>query len=253
MPRAARKKSSTDIYHVMLRGINRQEIFQDEEDYSRFLRTLSDCKQVSGFKLYAWCLMPNHIHLLLRVQNEPLDLIIKRIGSRYVWWYNMKYERIGHLFQDRYKSEPVEDDAYFLTVLRYILQNPMKAGLESAPGSWPWSSFPHYCGEEDYITDTAFADGFFPDRKALIAYLCQRSEDRGMDERQRMSRISDDKAAAIAEAITDCQEADAFQRLDRPTQREYVIRLRQAHLSIAQIARLTGIPSTTIFRITKVE
>ena len=159
MPRAARKRSATDIYHVMLRGINRNAIFQDDEDHRRFLRTLSDCKQVSGFRLYAWCLMPNHIHLLVHVQKEPLELIIKRIGSRFVWWYNMKYERVGHLFQDRYRSEPVEDDTYFLTVLRYIMQNPVKAGLADAPGGWPWSSYIHYNGGEDFITDTAFADG----------------------------------------------------------------------------------------------
>jgi len=253
MPRAARKKSSTDIYHVMLRGINRQEIFQDEEDYRRFLRTLSDCKQVSGFKLYAWCLMPNHIHLLIHVQNEPLDTIIKRIGSRYVWWYNMKYERVGHLFQDRYKSEPVEDDTYFLTVLRYIIQNPMKAGLETSPGNWPWSSYPHYCGEEDYITDTAFADGFFPAREALINYLCQQNEDQGMEDRIRPPHLSDEKAASVAARITGYRVPEDYQKLGKPTQQELVLRLRQAHLSIAQIARLTGIPATTVFRITKVE
>ena len=127
MPRSARRLSATDTYHVMLRGINRQQIFMDDEDCRRFVRILSDCKQLSGFELYAWCLMPNHIHMLIHVQNEPLEKIIKRIGSRFVWWYNMKYERVGHLFQDRYRSEPVEEDAYFLTVLRYILPIPRDA------------------------------------------------------------------------------------------------------------------------------
>ncbi|MDO4866392.1 MAG: transposase [Clostridia bacterium] len=253
MPRSARRLSATDTYHVMLRGINRQQIFMDDEDYRRFVRTLSDCKQLSGFELYAWCLMPNHVHLLIHVRNEPLEKIIKRIGSRFVWWYNMKYERVGHLFQDRYRSEPVEEDAYFLTVLRYILQNPMKAGLEKVPGSWPWSSYAHYSGNEDFLTDTAFADGFFTDRAALLDYLCQQNTDRALDEHPRAVHLSDEKAAAVASELTHCKTPEAFRQLDKATQRDCVVRLRQAHLTIAQIARLTGIPSTTIFRFTKME
>ena len=128
MPRTARTKSESGIYHVMLRGINQQVIFKDEEDNRKFLEVLNDCKAVSGYKLFAYCLMGNHIHLLIKVEKEDLEQIFKRIGGRFVYWYNGKYSRGGHLFQDRYKSEPVETDEYFLAVLRYIHQNPVKAG-----------------------------------------------------------------------------------------------------------------------------
>jgi len=83
MPRSARKKSTTGIYHVMLRGINRQRIFEDDEDYEKFLQTMYLCKTLSGFELYGYCLMGNHVHLLIKEVNESLDLIFKRIGSRY--------------------------------------------------------------------------------------------------------------------------------------------------------------------------
>jgi REP element-mobilizing transposase RayT len=73
--------------------------------------------------------MGTHVHLLIKEETEALGKIMKRIGVRYVYWYNRKYERSGHLFQDRYKSEPVDDDGYFMTVLRYIHQNPRKSGL----------------------------------------------------------------------------------------------------------------------------
>ena len=129
MPRQARKKSESGIYHVMLRGINQQQIFEDSEDCDKFIQILQECKAVSGFKLFAYCLMGNHIHLLIKPEKEPLEQVFKRIGGRYVYWYNVKYQRVGHLFQDRFKSEPVEDDSYFLTVIRYIHQNPVKAGL----------------------------------------------------------------------------------------------------------------------------
>ena len=73
--------------------------------------------------------MGNHIHLLIQEGREPIEQVMKRIAARFVYWYNIKYRRAGHLFQDRYKSEPVENDAYFLTVIRYIHQNPIKAKL----------------------------------------------------------------------------------------------------------------------------
>ena len=75
MPRSARKISGTNIYHVMLRGINRQDIFEEEEDFLRFLAVLKECKEISGFELYAYCLMTNHVHLLIKTGKEPLDLI----------------------------------------------------------------------------------------------------------------------------------------------------------------------------------
>ena len=129
MPRQPRRKSESGIYHIMLRGINQQTIFEDDADYRRFLDTLEKYKAVSGYTVFAYCLMSNHVHLLLKVADEDLDMIMKRIGGSYVFWYNWKYSRRGHLFQDRFKSEPVETDPYFLAVLRYIHQNPVKAKI----------------------------------------------------------------------------------------------------------------------------
>jgi len=97
MPRQARKLSSTGIYHVMLRGINQQQIFEDEEDYDKFLQILKECKEVSEFRLLAYCLMGNHVHLLIKQEQERLDTVFRRIAGRYVYWYNVKYRRVGHL------------------------------------------------------------------------------------------------------------------------------------------------------------
>ena len=141
MPRTARKISETGIYHVMLRGINRQNIFEDDQDRLYFMSVLASCKKVSGFRLHAFVLMSNHIHLLLEPLDEPLDMIFRRIGTRYAVWYNRKYQRAGHLFQDRFRSENVSTVQYYQTVLRYILQNPMKAGMEKHPGEYRWSSY----------------------------------------------------------------------------------------------------------------
>jgi len=156
MPRKARKVSSTGIYHIMIRGINRQSIFLDKEDNEKFLQIVEECKVLSEFNLYGYCLMGNHVHLLLREGKEKLELIFKRIGSRYVHWYNKKHLRCGHLFQDRYKSEAVESDQYFVVALRYIHQNPIRAGLSKSCGDYKWSSYNNYIGAKG-IVDCEFA------------------------------------------------------------------------------------------------
>jgi REP element-mobilizing transposase RayT len=129
MPRAARDISENGIYHIMLRGSNRQTIFEDYRDIERLIDTVKRYKSVSKYELYAYCFMNNHVHFLMKETEEPVSISIKRISSSYVFWYNKKYERCGHLFQERFKSEVIDSDEYFLTVLRYIHQNPMKAGI----------------------------------------------------------------------------------------------------------------------------
>lgn len=115
MPRQARGKSEIGIYHIMIRGANRQEIFHDDEDRLRFLDTLNKVKITSEMNVYGWCLMNNHFHLLLKEGNQDISIIMKRLGVSFVWYYNQKYKTTGHLFQDRFKSENVETDKYLLT------------------------------------------------------------------------------------------------------------------------------------------
>ena len=129
MPRQARKESGTGIYHVMLRGINRQDIFEEAEDYMRMFSCLQQMLEQYddlGNRLpplctfYAYCMMSNHVHLLFRVNQEDIGSTIKHLAVMYAMYYNQKYSRSGHVFQDRFKSEPVNDMAYFVTLLRYM-------------------------------------------------------------------------------------------------------------------------------------
>ena len=153
MARTLRTKSETGIYHVMMRGVNHQIIFEQPSDYSRFQELLGqfanpkdeqNLPQPPRCSFYAYCLMPNHVHLLIKEESEDLSSVIKRISAAYALYFNKKHERCGHLFQDRFKSEPVNDAAYFFTLLRYIHQNPMAAGLSKDVISYPWSSWMEY-------------------------------------------------------------------------------------------------------------
>ncbi len=129
MPRQQRNKSKSGYYHIMIRGNERKNIFLDEQDKSRFVEILNDKKKSVSFYLQAFCLMDNHVHLMISEGVDDIARVMKRITVSYVYYFNKKYKRIGHLFQDRFRSEVVEDDNYVLSLARYIHQNPVKAGI----------------------------------------------------------------------------------------------------------------------------
>ena len=248
MPRSARKKSESNIYHVMLRGINRQSIFEDDEDRFRFMTVLSRCRETSGFRLHAFVLMSNHIHLLIEPSDEPMELIFKRIGTSYAVWFNRKYSRAGHLFQDRFRSETVETDEYYKTVLRYILQNPIKAGIVSCLEEYRWSSYLAYKNGGGMLTDIQFAVNLFGSLDTMNEYLAQDNDDSVMDESEHDWRMRDESAKKIMKRITQCTSASDFQEYDLSVQKDFAGKLYLAGLTMGQIARLTGMSKTTVFR-----
>lgn len=146
MPRGARVKSRSGIYHIIFRGANRQEIFHDDDDCFKFLEIFGKYKRRANVDVFGWCLMNNHVHLLLKEGNEYISDTMKRIGVSFVWYYNEKYETSGHLFQDRFRSKNVETNLNLLRVIRYIHQNPVKAGMVERAGDWRWSSCLGYYG-----------------------------------------------------------------------------------------------------------
>jgi putative transposase len=156
MPRQARIGLSALIYHVITRGNNRSWVFEDREDFEKYLAILSRYKAKGGFLLYHWALMNNHVHLLLETtENSSLTKIMQGINLSYTLWFNRKYRRVGHLWQDRFRSYPVERDEYLLECGRYIERNPLRAGLVQCPGEYLWSSFKvHAEGRVDGITDS---------------------------------------------------------------------------------------------------
>jgi REP element-mobilizing transposase RayT len=144
MPRQARKKSKTGIYHVMLKGIDDRDIFLENFDRSKFIEQVIKAKEKAKFVFLAYCLMDNHAHLVIEEKNEEIGKSIKRITVGYVIWHNNKYGRTGHLFQNRFNSEVIETDNYLLTAVRYIHHNPVKAGIAKLPGDYEWSSYLQY-------------------------------------------------------------------------------------------------------------
>ena len=251
MPRTGRNKSKTKIYHLILRGINKQTIFEDDEDRIKFIQTLKECKNRSSMEIFAYCLMSNHIHLLIKEGKEDIGITMRRLGAMYVYWYNWKYDRCGHLFQDRYKSENVEDRNYLLTVLRYIHQNPIKAGIVNDIKNYRWSSYVEYT-DKTGITDKSFILSIFGENDASNAELfaeyhktVQADECLEIDESK---RIYDEEAKQIIARISGMSSASSIQLLDQNKRNELLKKCKREGLSTRQIARLTGISRNIILK-----
>jgi putative transposase len=155
MPRAARVVFPSMPYHVISRGNNREPIFQEKEDFEKYLEICKRYKNQYEFKLYHWVLMNNHIHLLVETkENNFLSKIMQGINLAYTIWFNRKNGKVGHLWQDRFKSAVVDRDSYLLECGRYIERNPLRARLVRDVEEYPWSSYRVYAyGRKDDLTD----------------------------------------------------------------------------------------------------
>lgn len=249
MARKARLKSDSGIYHVVLRGINRQTIFEDDEDFEKFLFLLSEYKKKCKFKLYAWCLMCNHIHLLIKIVEDPIDVVFKKIAGTYAVYFNTKYQRIGHLFQDRFGSEAVEDDAYFLQAVRYIHMNPVKAGICKSPENYEYSSYKEYLAKSvRRLTDCDMVlDMLGP--AEFVRYTLAQNEDALLDVSDIVGlKFTDEAAKAIIENVTGLRSASEFQLLNRDERDEALRIIVKKGVMINQAARLTGWSRRVVIR-----
>lgn len=247
MARTARVKSNSGIYHVMLRGINRQLILEDEEDHRKLKEILYQCKERCGYRLYAYCFLGNHVHLLIKEGEESVEQIFKRIGARYAYYFNQKYKRIGHLFQDRFKSEPIDDDSYLLTVVSYIHNNPIKAGLSKTVDGYPWSSYSEYI-KSSSLVDVDFVLGMIT-REQFIALHSKEIQDHVLDISEDNFRITDAEAILVIKEACGVDTCSEVVSMDITKRNLCMKDLREKGLSIRQISRLTGVSKSSIEKI----
>ena len=145
MPRPLRITVPDLPFHVLDRGNNRQIVFREEQDFAYFLKLLKKYKKELKFKLYHFCLMPNHIHLMIEPTVEgSLSKIMMRLTLAYSSYFNRKYTGVGHVWQGRYKSSLIDKEDYFIWCGLYVELNPVRAGLTERPEDWRWSSYRFY-------------------------------------------------------------------------------------------------------------
>lgn len=154
MARKPRLEVEGGLYHILTRGNNRQRIFGDNNDYQKMLRLLVVQKAKLPFFLYAYCLMPNHVHLLVERRGVAIGQVMHRLLTGYSRYYNKRYGRVGHLFQSRYKGILCQSDQYLAELVRYIHLNPVRAKIVRTPEAYPYSSHRAYIGlEEPWLVD----------------------------------------------------------------------------------------------------
>jgi putative transposase len=258
MVRRAREKSRSGIYHVMWRGANRQEIFHDDEDCRKFLDITRRYKLQSEMKIYAWCLMNNHVHFLVKEGSEALSATMKRIGVSYVWYYNQKYGTTGHLFQDRFKSESVESRKSIFSAARYIHQNPVKAGMVSAMDEWKWSSSLSYFGnqntqeepkgllDQDYILQLLSEDADIAREKFRI-FNEELNQDQFLEDTPVKRRLTDEEAKVGIKALLGTIEIPQVKSLPKAERDLLIGKMKKIKgLSQRQAARILGISANII-------
>lgn len=252
MPRHQRIPSETGTYHVMMRGNEKKNLFLDDKDKQRFINTLFVKKEETDFIVYAYCLMDNHVHLLVKEGPEGLATMMKRINASYAYYFNQKYHRVGHLFQDRFKSEPIEDERYLFAVMRYIHNNPVKAGITKNPEQYKWSSY------NIYLNPTK-AEGKMVNKEFILSILAD-DQQTAIQEFKKISMEQDESKFLDVEEgdIWTPEEAKSYlenylterwsgKRLedlinDKNTRTEIIVYLKiNTRLSVRKIADLLGI------------
>ena len=180
MPRRPRVHFPGALYHVIARGNRGQRVFLDSQDYQRYIIFLKEYKEKYEFLLYAYALMPNHLHLLLEVNQVPLSQLMQNLQSRYTRNFNLKYKKWGHLFQGRYKAILCQKDSYFIELSAYIHLNPVRAGLVKRPIDYQWSSYRFYqkVGKDSPVDDdlllAQFSNNKAAARKAYSLFVEER-------------------------------------------------------------------------------
>ena len=255
MARQARQISKTGLYHIIFRGVNHCNLFEEHEDFEKLLDLLTIVKSDMGYAVHAYCLMSNHVHLFIREQ-APSDilLIMKRVLGTYAYWFNKKYKRSGALIANRYKSACVENDEYLLTLTRYIHQNPLRAGIVSDLAMYRWSSYRDYTEKtHSPLTDTQFLlELFSPDiddaiKSFITFHITPENNEYTITDGKKKS---DGELRRYILTILGGKDICNLNRLQKRERDNIISALRLQGYSIRQIERVTGISRGVISKCT---
>lgn len=256
MSRKARALAASGAYHIMVRGIDKMQLFRDDADCVQYLSCLDSVQQPDRFEVLAYCLMGNHVHLLVRTDKASaagLETATKSLGVRYAAYYNRRYDRVGPLFQGRYKSQPVDTVGYFLRVLRYIHNNPVAAGLCAAPDAYQWSSWRDYFApapDRLCAVRTEYALRLRPLDWLREWHAQAEPNARGFleDDTARPARLTDAAVTELIRTLADCRPHEAAGLPEAKKESLFRALLYQEGCRVPQLSRLTGLPKGELRR-----
>lgn len=249
MPRKPRELSEPNLYHVMARGVGRQAIFENDDDYQMFYRMLAGLVGRTLGELYSWCLMENHVHLLFHMELDNISYLMRSLETGYALRFNAIHGHVGHLFQNRYASVPIKDERQLLSVVKYIHRNPVVGGLASDCGSYRWSSFHEYMGKLG-ISQTDWMKEHFAGKDDFAEYCNSSAEDENAGvEFEPRTKIGDATARQILIANIGADAGEKIRAMKKPQRDQELSKLKRTGLSTRQIERLTGLGRNIIQRV----
>lgn len=234
------------------RGAGKRILFEDDDDRAFYMERLKACALECDATIYAWCLMNNHVHLLVKCELDQLSELMRKLNTSYAQRFNGRHGHVGPVFQGRFASTPVDGDAHFVECVRYIHLNPKAAGL-CQPEDYRWSSYGQYlgCGPDDVSVrcDTSLALSLLDDIKSF-------HEDEGVDVEMvdfvpMRPAMSDGEASELAKKLYGAEYAGSIASMEKLERDDAIARLHARGISVRQIERLTGIGRGTVFNAIK--
>lgn len=241
---ARHARITADYLHVIVRGNGKKIIFEDNIDRKYYLKLLHKFSEELGISILAYCLMDNHVHLLIHDADGEIALFMKKLNVSYAGYYNDRYDHVGHLFQGRYKSENIYDERYLLAVYRYILKNPEKAGIASAR-EYRWNSYLDF-GKQKRLTDTALFVSLFGSISAFDSFMAEKDEEIYMEFEPQ--KRDDAWAHDVLCEVLHVSSGKELLSMEKSVRNQAIQLLKDQGISIRQIERLTGISRSTIQR-----
>lgn len=250
MARTSRQQSESGFYHVFARGSGRQLIYEDDEDRMRFLDIMLEAREDSGLELVAYCLMGNHYHEAVNADFGRLSEFVRKVNHDYALYFNKRHGRSGHLFQERFGSEPIEDDSYLLEAVRYIHRNPVEARI-SRTCDYTWSSYWEYLNEgsaETAIVRTDMVLDMLGGRAAFEEFHAHSGKASFVDDMPARVRMSDCEVLAVARSVLGGANPGNLKSLGKGERDSGLRALKECGLSLSQISLITGVSRATVGR-----
>ena len=236
--------SQSGVYHILFRGVNQQNIFEEKADYKKLKEAIAKVKEEMDFVIYAYCFMSNHVHMVLKEKEVgDISVIMKRILTKYARWYNIKYGRSGALIANRYKSIPVEVDEYFIPLIRYVHQNPIRAGIVENLEEYSNSSYIEYTGDEE-ITDTSFLFAMM-EQDRFVEYHKEINGDKFVVSDS--TKKSDEEVLMYLKKAYKIENPKSIAKMSKIERNEILAELKK-NFPVRQLQRLTGVSRGVITR-----
>ena len=252
MPRYARIKTSTKVYHVINRGINKQDIFLDKQDVLKYIKEIKNTKEKYKYEIYAYALMSDHVHFVIFDGNETMSTAIQSLNIRYTLYFNKKYERTGHLFENRFKSYVINNQEYLKNVVRYIHKNPENAGLKP----YLWTSYYEYVNKPELINSKEVLNCFGYNNEALNNFIeFHNNYNKNWDyykNYELISKMTDEEAINIIKETLEEKNLLKIQNYNKKEKYKIIKQILKIEaITKEQISRIVGISTRTIRKIEK--